>query len=35
VKEAAVLADEGMAVLKVAKSGWDEATAMQLIKGEA
>jgi len=35
VKEAAVMADEGMAVLKVAKSGWDETAAMQLIKGEA
>jgi len=34
VSEVAVMADEGMAVLKVAKSGWDEAAAMQLIKGE-
>ncbi len=34
VREVAVMADEGMAVLKVAKSGWDEAAAMQLIKGE-
>jgi predicted MFS family arabinose efflux permease len=34
VREVAVIADEGMAVLKVAKSGWDEAAAMQLIKGE-
>jgi MFS family permease len=33
VREVAVMADEGMAVLKVAKSGWDEAAAMQLIKG--
>ena len=33
VKDVAVMADEGMAVLKVAKSGWDEAAAMQLIKG--
>lgn len=35
VREVAVMADEGMAVLKVAKSGWDENAAMQLIKGEA
>jgi len=35
VREVAVMAEEGMAVLKVAKSGWDEAAAMQLIKGEA
>lgn len=35
VREVAVMADEGMAVLKVAKSGWDEAAAMQLIKGES
>lgn len=35
VREVAVMADEGMAVLKVAKSGWDETAAMQLIKGEA
>ncbi len=34
VREVAVMADEGMAVLKVAKSGWDETAAMQLIKGE-
>jgi MFS family permease len=34
VREVAVMAEEGMAVLKVAKSGWDEAAAMQLIKGE-
>ncbi len=34
VREVAVMADEGMAVLKVAKSGWDEAAATQLIKGE-
>jgi len=34
VKEVAVIHDEGLAVLKVAKSGWDEATAMNLIKGE-
>jgi predicted MFS family arabinose efflux permease len=34
VREVAVMADEGMAVLKVAKSGWDEAAALQLIKGE-
>jgi MFS family permease len=33
VREVAVMTDEGMAVLKVAKSGWDEAAAMQLIKG--
>jgi len=33
VREVAVIADEGMAVLKVAKSGWDEDAAMQLIKG--
>ncbi len=35
VVEAAVLADEGVAMLKVKQSGWDEAAAMQLIKGEA
>jgi MFS family permease len=35
VREVAVMTEEGMAVLKVAKSGWDEAAAMQLIKGEA
>ncbi|MEW6133672.1 MAG: MFS transporter [Pseudomonadota bacterium] len=35
VREVAVMAGEGVAVLKVAKSGWDEAAAMQLIKGEA
>lgn len=33
VKEVAVMHDEGLAVLKVAKSGWDEATALNLIKG--
>lgn len=33
VREVAVMHEEGMAVLKVAKSGWDEAAAMNLIKG--
>lgn len=35
VVEAAVLADEGVAMLKVKQSGWDETAAMQLIRGEA
>jgi MFS family permease len=35
VREVAVIADEGMAVLKVAKSGWDEDAAMQLMRGGA
>lgn len=34
VVEVAVLADEGVAMLKVKQSGWDEAAAMRLIKGE-
>lgn len=34
VVEAAVLADEGVAMLKVKLSGWDEATAMRLLQGE-
>jgi MFS family permease len=33
VVDAAVLADEGVAMLKVKQSGWDESAAMQLIKG--
>lgn len=33
VREVAVLPSEGVAVLKVAKSGWDESAAMGLIKG--
>lgn len=33
VKEAAVMHDQNLAVLKVAKSGWDETGAMNLIKG--
>lgn len=33
VKDVAVIAEEGMAVLKVSKSGWDEDAAMQLIRG--
>ncbi len=35
VVEAAVLADEGVAMLKVKLSGWDEATALRLLQGEA
>jgi hypothetical protein len=35
VVEAAVLADEGVAMLKVKLSGWDEATAIRLLQGEA
>lgn len=35
VREVAVMAEEGMAVLKVAKSGWDEPAALQLIRGGA
>lgn len=35
VVEAAVLADEGVAMLKVKLSGWDETTAMRLLQGEA
>ena len=31
VREVAVLPDEGVAVLKVAKAGWDETAAMQLM----
>jgi predicted MFS family arabinose efflux permease len=34
VREVAVMPDEGVAVLKVAKAGWDETAAMQLIRGE-
>ena len=34
VVEAAVLADEGVAMLKVKQSGWDEAAAMRLLQGE-
>jgi predicted MFS family arabinose efflux permease len=34
VVEASVLAEEGVAMLKVKQSGWDEAAAMSLIKGE-
>jgi MFS family permease len=33
VREVAVLPDEGVAVLKVAKAGWDETAAMLLIQG--
>lgn len=35
VVEAAVLAEEGVALLKVSQAGWDEATALKLMQGEA
>ncbi|MGA7181515.1 MAG: MFS transporter [Thiobacillaceae bacterium] len=34
VVEASVLPDEGVAMLKVKQSGWDEAAAMRLLQGE-
>jgi hypothetical protein len=35
VVEAAVIAEEGVAMLKVSQQGWDETTAMKLMQGEA